>query len=193
MNFEAFYAKLSDYIDKYREYAKEESKIAEQKRMSQKFRGSNQRVFLRDGKMVVEDIPEKILSNELPEEIYSFLDQNIETYLNASDEERNQTRKVCEDTAFTEFLCKYAYRANEQLKTSKDIIWFTRGVTAISIENFWIDFRDVIQYLHELHNTATKIGVDPHPVLQHISIASSQEIPRGGPVAVSNVLKNLAK
>lgn len=193
MDFETFYAKLSDYITRYEEYSKEATKIAEQKRMSQKSKGNNQRVFLKNGKMVVEDIPEKTLSNELPEEIYSFLDQNIDEYLNASLEDRNKIRKACEDYAFTEFLCKYAFRANEQFQTTKDIIWLVRGVAAISIENFWIDFRDVIRYLQELHNTAIKIGIDPRPIFERISSVSSSEIPQGGPIPLSETLKNLVK
>jgi len=192
MDFETFYAKLSDYIKRYGEYSKEEYKIAEQKRMSQKSKGSTQRVFLRDGKLVVEDIPEKTLSSELPEEIYLFLDQNIEDYLNASTEDRYKVRKACEDNAFTEFLCKYAYRANEQLKNTKDPVWLTRGIAAISIENFWIDFRDVMRYLNELHITSDKVGIDPRPIFQRISAVSSQEIPRGGPSPLSEVLKKFA-
>jgi len=193
MDFETFYAKFSDYIKKYGEYSKEEHKIAEEKITSQKSKGSTQRVFLRNGKLVVEDVPEKTLSSELPEEIYLFLDQNIEEYLNASAEDRDKVRKACEDNAFTEFLCKYAYRANEQLKNTKDPIWLTRGVAAISIENFWIDFRDVIGYLHELHTTSNKIGIDPHPIFQRVSAISSQENPRGGPTPLSEVMKSLAK
>lgn len=193
MDFEIFYTKLFDYIKKYDEYSKEEYKITEQKRKFQQIKGSNQRVFLRDGKLVVENTPEKTLSNELPEEIHTFLDQNIEEYLSASAEDRDKLRKACEDSAFTEFLCRYAYRANEQLQISKDVRWLVRGVIAISIENFWIDFRDVIRYLHNLHSMATKVGIDPRPIFQQISTVSSQEIPRGGPTPVSEVMKNFAK
>ena len=128
--------------------------------------------------------------DDLPSEIYAFIDQNCDIYLKATPEERAEIRAVPEaNKDFYQIVSGYIGRAIGQLADTGDAVWLTRGLVMISIENMARDFRDTLLNIAALYVEAEKHGISPRSVLTAVAKISSQEKPRGGKTSMAETLK----
>lgn len=120
--------------------------------------------------------------------------------MNASSEQQEEIRKtvtnayyIDDQASVSHFLedlsLRYANeRARPKLKETGDIVWLTRGLIAISLENSGIDSRDSIMALHELRKVANEKITDPKQEFARIARISSNEKPRGGSTPMSELM-----
>ena len=133
-------------------------------------------------------------------ELFDFLDNNFETYINATQEQRREIRisinncyMVSDRGSVTRFmedlLMKYLdERIRKNLRKTGDKIWLLRGLVAISLENCGVDYRDTLRQLVYLYIAAEDKGIDPEEDFQSIAKISSQEEPRGGSAPMSGMM-----
>ncbi len=133
-------------------------------------------------------------------ELYDFIDQNYEVYLNASSQECESIRKavancyyVNEKGNFWRFLedlfLRYVNeRAIPKIRETGDKSWLTKGLIAMSIENSGIDNRDSILALSELRKASHEKNIDPNPEFKRVAEISSNEKPRGGETPMSKLM-----
>jgi hypothetical protein len=143
------------------------------------------------------------MQNDLLGEIYNFIDDNYEAYLNATHQECEEIRKVVTNCYyvnnrgnfsrfFEDLFFRYAKeRAIPKLQETGDKTWLIKGLVAISIENSGIDSRDSILALSDLRKTANKKGIDPEPEFERIAKISSNEKPRGGETPMQQLMAKI--
>jgi hypothetical protein len=128
--------------------------------------------------------------NDLPGEIYDFIDENLHVYLEASPEEQAAIRAVpANNRDFSQIVWGYIVRARLNLAETGEKDWLVQGVAMISIEDMAIDFRDTFLNLASLYVEAEKHGLKPQPVLNAVARASSQEKPKGGDTPMASTLR----
>jgi len=130
--------------------------------------------------------------SDLLGEIYNFLDQNYQVYIDAMDEERVEIRKIINESEYPtpkggkfhfleDLLFNYTNDwALKNLKETGDKIWLARGLVSISMEDCGIDYRDTITQLSYLYIAAQEMGIEPEAEFQSIAKISSAEKTRGG-------------
>jgi hypothetical protein len=140
------------------------------------------------------------MKNDLLGEIYDFIDQYYEVYLNATSQECEEIRKVVTNCYyvdnrgnfskfFEDLFFRYAKeRAVPKLRETGDKTWLTRGLVAMSIENSGIDYRDSILALSELRKASREKNIDPNPEFEKVAKISSNEKPRGGETPMSKLM-----
>jgi hypothetical protein len=138
--------------------------------------------------------------NDLKGEIYNFIDQNYEIYLNATPQECKEIRKAVTNCYyvnergkfwrfFEDLFLKYTKeRAIPKIQETGDKTWLIRGLVAMSIENSGIDYRDSVLALNDLRKAAVEKNLDPKPEFERVSQISSNEKPRGGDTPMSKLM-----
>lgn len=129
--------------------------------------------------------------NDLPGEIYDFLDKNIRIYLEGTPEEQEAIRAVpTGNRDFSQIVWGYIVRAKQNLMETGDEEWLIRGVSMISIENLQIDWRDTLVNLASIYVEAEKHGLKPQRVLSEVAKASSQERPEWSDTSMASILRH---
>jgi hypothetical protein len=128
----------------------------------------------------------------LSEKLYEFLDENYETYLNATPEQSAEVRSLISgNRPFENSLFDYVVkRVVNQLGTTGKVEWLLRGLVAVSMENSGIDYRDTLTELAELHFLAEEKEINPIPYFKSVANISSHDKPRGGSVPMSEMMGN---
>jgi hypothetical protein len=123
---------------------------------------------------------------QISDELFDYIDAHITDYINATQEERAEIRKFIKGGLFGSKHIAYALlmyvknRALRRLKTTKDSIWLTRGLVALSMENYSTSFRDrgynpssnptdANYLLADLHVTALEGEIVPMPIFKEIA------------------------
>jgi hypothetical protein len=152
MEAKAFQEKIKNYAEQYRDW---KNKINEfQLRYQQEYNiGAADREGLKRLSLAVQEYiaQEQMQNVNLPKIIISFLNQEYEAYLNATQEECNAIRASFSiNRDFEDFLLEYVYNAAKELRSTKDVTWLERGLVGVSLENSGRDYRDTIMSLDEL-------------------------------------------
>ena len=138
--------------------------------------------------------------NDIKGEIFDFIDQNHDVYLNATSQDCEKIRTTITNCYYINqkgslsrffedlFLQYVQQRAVPKLKETGDKIWLTRGLVAMSIENSGIDYRDSILALSELRKASHEKNIDPNSEFERVAKISSQEKPRGGSTPMSQLM-----
>ncbi|MEO7840470.1 MAG: hypothetical protein ABIU06_14070 [Anaerolineales bacterium] len=137
--------------------------------------------------------------SNIKDEIYGFLDQNYETYLNSNSQVRKEIRDLVkkhhtsgESPNFLDlFLIGYVQRAAEKIKTTGDKVWLARGLAVATIEDSLLDQRDSTFSLSYLYVMAEEKDLNPRPEFQAIAEISSDEVSSGGIISMSELMKNI--
>ena len=137
--------------------------------------------------------------DHIKDDIYEFLDNNYETYLNASSEERDAIRRFVRKhhtshqrpNLLALFLIGYVQRASEKIKSTGDKTWLIRGLTVSSMENGILDPRDSTFSLAYLYVMAEEKDLDPKPEFQAFSESSSDEILPGITTSMKELIKTI--
>lgn len=145
--------------------------------------------------------------SQLPNEFIDFFESNYETYISATDEEREKIREfikpprqsflkslfqskkgTSEDSNLqisTLLLTFVKDKALPQLKSTKDTVWLYRGLVAIAMDDFTgtIDHEiypgNAVLLLADLFITAEEVGITPKPIFIEISEISSDKAKNG--------------
>jgi hypothetical protein len=196
MDVETFIAKIKDLSSRYKEWWYPSYKVFRAK-YSKEHPNHDYHHYLKAFNEYESNLRNQ---SDLIGEIYDFLDHNYEVYLNASSEQQEEIRKTVTNAYYIDdkgsvshFLedlsLRYANeRARPKLKETGDIVWLTRGLIAISLENSGIDSRDSIMALHELRKVANEKITDPKQEFARIARISSNEKPRGGSTPMSELM-----
>ena len=132
-------------------------------------------------------------------DMYEFLDNHCETYLNASSEERDAVRRFVRKHHTSEqtpnllalFLIGYVQRASKKIKSTGDKTWLIRGLTVSSMENGILDPRDSAFSLAYLYVMAEEKNLDPKPDFQSFAESSSDEILPGKTISMKELIKTI--
>jgi hypothetical protein len=140
----------------------------------------------------------------LTEKIFAFFDANYETYLNATDKERNEIRETISKMYYPspqsgivhymghymeELLFRYVREHTiDKLKATGDDTWLTRGLIAISMENCGYDWRDTLTILGDLYKAAETKRINPDLSFLKIAEISSGDAPRGGTTPMNDMM-----
>jgi len=195
MEVKEFQEKIRGYAEQYRDWKRPIIEFHE------KFREEHHiGYFDKEGSKILEqavqEFSEKyqIQNPDLTEMIHSFLDQEYEAYLNATQEECDAIRaSITDNREFENLLLSYVYDVAKKLRSTKDVKWLERGLVAASLENSGMDYRDTIMCLRELYQVATLVGVDPNPYFEKTAGLASREKPRGGSTPLSVLLAGYTK
>ena len=136
---------------------------------------------------------------QVRDEMYELLDKNFEIYINAQTEDRIKIRETIKrqhinnDSAglFEQFLFGYIHRAIEKLKLTGHNTWLLRGLVVCSIEDSIRDQRDNTFYLSWLYVAAEEKNLNPKPEFQALAEISNNEIPYGGALSTSDLMKKI--
>jgi hypothetical protein len=132
----------------------------------------------------------RLAQDNLPGEIYDFIDQHIHIYMEATPGEREEIRAVPENNKeFSQIVWGYIGRAKRNFAEAGEEEWLTRAVVMISIENMATDFRDTLLNLASLYVEAERYGLKPQSILNAVAKISSDEKPRGGNSPMSETLR----
>ena len=137
--------------------------------------------------------------SNIKREIYEFLDQNYETYINSNSKERAEIRALVKKHHTSSetpnmldlFLIGYIQTAAQNIQSTGDKIWLLRGLVASSIENCLRDQRDNMFSLSYLYVMAKEKKLKPKPEFQAIAELSSDEISSGGIISMSKLMKDI--
>jgi hypothetical protein len=156
-------------------------------------------------KQFEKDIRQK---HDLIGEIFNFLDVNYDTYLDATDAQRDEIRSLIGDTLYRGPLGLDRYMGNymarllydyvtehvlAEFKTTRHEKWLTRGLVAISMENCCVDSRQTITCFARLYRAAKEKNMDPEPTFQRVAAVSSKKMPQGGESSVSSMLSAIGE
>jgi len=125
--------------------------------------------------------------DDLPGRISEFLDENYLVYLGSAPDECQKIREsFAGNRDFENFLLfEYAPGTISKLHASGDEIWIWRGLTALSLENYEIDFWDTVQeVLAELFATAERHGIHPKGIFRKVAGLSSDRMTRRFPMSI---------
>jgi hypothetical protein len=198
MDTETFISTLEEFSSRYKEwwikpFEKFREDYSKQNPNFQRERNGLQNYFA-----AVEEFERNLrLKNDLISEIYDFIDQNYEVYLNTTPNERAGIRNLAEklwepNHCFGDFLRKYVReRVIKEIRLTRKRIWLLRGLVAMSIENSSIDYRDTLTSLAELYIVAEENGIKPKIDFEAIAKISSNDIPRGGSTSMSNLMSGI--
>ena len=140
------------------------------------------------------------MQNDLLGEIYDFIDNNYDVYLNATPQECEEIRKAVANCYYVSekgslwhfledlFLRYVKERVIPKIKETGNKTWLTRGLVAMSIENSGIDYRDSILALSELRKASREKNIDPNQEFEKVAKISSNEKPRGGETPMSKLM-----
>ena len=182
MEAKEFQEKIRGYAEQYRDWKRPIIEFHE------KFREKHHiDYFDNEGSKILEQAVQEFLEkyqvqNPDPTEIiHSFLEQEYEAYLNATQDECDAIRESLDvNREFENLLLSYVYDAAKKLHSTRDVRWLERGLVAASLENSGMDYRDTITSLGGLYKVATMVGIDPNPYFQKAATLASREKPRGG-------------
>jgi len=145
---------------------------------------------------------------DLIEEMYTFLDDNYDAYLHATDAQRDEIQSLIGNTFYkgpdagiTHYMGNYieallfeyvTEHVLTQLKATGDEVWLTRGLVAISMENCCVDYRDTITCLAKLYVAGERQSMNPDIAFQRIAEISSKKTPIGGESSVSGMMATIS-
>jgi hypothetical protein len=156
-------------------------------------------------KQFEKDIRQK---HDLIGEIFNFLDVNYDTYLDATDAQRDDIRSLIGDTLYRGPLGLDRYTGNymalllldyvrehvlAEFRTSSHEKWLTCGLVAISMEDCCVDSRDTITCFAKLYGAAKEKNIDPEPAFQRVAAVSSKKLPKGGESSVSSMMAAISE
>ena len=195
MEAKEFQEKIREYAEQYRDWKKPTDEFRKRFREEHHISWSDHEDSKKVNLAVQEFAAKHLAQNPDPtENIHAFLDQEYEAYLNATQEECDAIRTFLSiNRDFEYLLLGYVYVAVKKLRSSKDVKWFERGLTAASLENSGRDYRDTYTSLGELYRVAKDVGIDPNPHFQNAASLASREKPRGGSTPLSVLLDNYTK
>lgn len=185
----------SQFISKWRNYAEKYSQwCAPVKKFQDDYMKENDLNwgdYEQINKAVLAFREERKAKDDLPCEIYDFLDEHIHLYLEASPEERDAIRAVpAGNRDFSEIVWGYIVHAKRNLAESGEEDWLLRGVVMISIENLKSDWRDTLVNLASIYVEAERHGLSPQPVLNAVAKASSMEKPKWSDTSMASTLRH---
>ncbi len=136
---------------------------------------------------------------DIKDEIYQFLDQNYETYLNSNTKEREEIRDLVQKHHTSSetpnmldlFLIGYVQMAGEKIKLTSEKTWLLRGLVGASIEKSLRDQRDNTLSLAYLYMMVEEKNLNPKPEFQAIAEISSNELSSAGTVSMRELMKNI--
>ena len=154
-------------------------------------------------------------TSQIPSEFFDFFESNPETYISATNEEREKIRGFVKSPSkpksffgnlfqpkqstsqISHLLLIYVKdRALPQLKSTKDKEWIIRGLVAMSMENLAGNFYDkdylggytdgdASLLLIDLYVTSEEIGIDPKPLFENIAEISNAK----GAMTISGLMR----
>ena len=135
----------------------------------------------------------------IKDEIYEFLNQNYEVYLNSNLEERKEIRELVKQhhmgsespNMLVLFLIGYIQVAAKNIQSTGDKTWLLRGLVVSSIENSLRDQRDNTFSLSFLYVMAEEKNLNPKPEFQAIAEISSKELSSAGTIPMSELMNNI--
>ena len=144
-------------------------------------------------KQAVEEFRKKRLLEDDPiSRFYVFFDNYYYVYLDATPEERADIRKLVKDiycinnktaniTRFmSDVLLQYANKwVVAKMRYTGEEEWLLRGLTAVSIENGSVDYRDSMLSLAKVYVAARDKNIAPFPLMKKVANVSSDEKPAG--------------
>jgi hypothetical protein len=136
---------------------------------------------------------------QIQDELYKFLDQNYETYLHSNAEEREEIRKAIRryyespgtPNMLDLFLIGYVQRAGENILSTSDRTWLTRGLVVCAMEDSIRDERDNTISLAYLYTTSEEKNLNPRLEFQAIAEIASDEISSGGNISMRELLRSI--
>jgi hypothetical protein len=136
--------------------------------------------------------------SNIKDEIYKFLDQNYEIYLNSDFDKREEIRELVKKHHTSSetpkmldlFLIGYVQQAAKQINLTGDKKWLTRGLVVASMENNLLDQRDSTFSLSCLYVMAEERKLDPKTAFQAIAEISSDKVSSGGIIPMSELIRN---
>lgn len=141
----------------------------------------------------VSQVNEEVIPSDLTEAIYTFLNQEYDLYIKATQEECDAIRASFSiNREFEDLLLGYVFDAAKELLLTRNVKWLERGLVAASLENSGRDYRDTYRSVDELYKTAKDVGIDPNPYFQKAASLASREKPRGGSTPLHVLLGNFA-
>ena len=137
--------------------------------------------------------------SQIKDELYGFLDQNYETYLNSNAREREEIRKAIKrhhesnetPNLLDLFLIGYVQRAGKNMTLTSDKIWLIRGLVVSAMEDGIRDQRDTTISLAYLYTTSEERHLNPKLEFQAMAEISSDEISSGGSISMSELLRRI--
>jgi hypothetical protein len=187
MDSSQFIDQWRDYADKYTEWYAPVKKYQDDYMME---RGLNWGDYEQINKAVLAFREARVAQDDLPGEIYDFIDQHIHVYMEATPEEREEIRAIpVNNRDFSQIVWGYIGRVKRNFAETGEEEWLTRAVVMISIENMAADFRDTLLNLASLYVDAEQQGLKPQPVLNAVAKISSDEKPKGGNTPMSETLR----
>jgi hypothetical protein len=195
MEVKEFQEKIKSYAEQYRDW----------KKPIDEFRKSyvkkhNIRLFDRNGTKKLDSalqeftIKHQAQKADPTEVIFTFLGQEYEAYLNATQEECEAIRASFSiNREFEDLLLDFVQKATINLRHTKDVKWLERGLVAASLENSGIDSRDTLLSLDDLYRAAEDVGIEANPYFQKAASLASGEKPRGGSTPLNILLNRYAK
>jgi hypothetical protein len=186
MNSDEFLAQIKTYSD---QYAKWIEPINQLRKSLVSKRGFN-KDDLKDMEIALAEMHAKqTAENDLPNKIYSFLDEHYLSYLGFSQEQCERIiASFYGNRDFEDLLFTYTNRAIEKLKNTGEEAWLWKGLVSSSLENCGIDYRDFLGALSELFRASMKHGINPINHFRRVAAISSRVKPRAYKISVSEMM-----
>ena len=128
--------------------------------------------------------------------LFDFLDQNHDFYLQAKVEERSEIRNIVRKYEENSdhpymidfFLLGYMQRAIKNIELTGKKNWLIRGLIASAIEDGIRDHRDTIELLAHLFVASEKQNLNPEPEFRKIATIANNEPSIPGSKPMSQIL-----
>jgi len=191
MNSEEFLSQIKIYADQYARWIEPINQLRKSLVSKKGFNKDD----LKNMQLAVEKAETKHKAeNDLPSEIYAFLDEHYESYLDFSQEECERIiASFYGNDDFEHLLFRYTNRAIDQLENTGRETWLLRGLVSSSLDNCGIDYRDFLGGLSELYRSAKKQGINPIDPFRRVAAISSRGMPRGYKTSVSKIMMDYVR
>jgi hypothetical protein len=121
--------------------------------------------------------------------LHALLDELCPAYLRGTSDERAAVRAaVAAKRTMPDRVRGYAHVRARSIRSPEDVETLRVALSAMSIENCAMDYRDTLLALAEIYVRAERAGIDPQPHFEAVAAVSSSERPRGGRTPLAQML-----